>query len=173
MTANETAKPGSRIESERARNWCRQGLHDVMVGGQPMCCNCGELVGSVIAGEPYDYSHARRDIESVHALLFRYGLLQSEGDGQWGYITGYETQEWSEVGNTVQAIQHVMQGDAMGVYYKARAEAEGSGTARSLADALRDLIEEVRVYTHEDGTSMRLAKAAGNAREVLRDAEIW
>lgn len=90
-------------------HWCAQGLHEQHIDGGPLCTVCGGLAGSVLPTEPYDYPAARREVETVHAYLIANGLQQSESDGQWGHIQGYYEPEWSEVGNTVQAIEWVAQ----------------------------------------------------------------
>jgi hypothetical protein len=85
--------------------WCAQGLHE---GDYNMRCEvCGDLVGSTLDEEPYDFSSARRDLLTVHAYIRRFGLVQGHGDGQWGYLVGYEEVEWNEVGNTVQALEWI------------------------------------------------------------------
>jgi len=91
---------------QRELDYCASGAHDsYFPDDNGRCPVCGDLHGSTLDGEPYDFNAARRELLAVHAYLRRFGLEQLEGSGQWGRVQGYYEVEWCEVGNTVQAIE--------------------------------------------------------------------
>jgi len=96
--------------------YCASGCHDDEPNGR--CSMCGELCGSTLDTEPYDFSSARRELASIHEYIRRNGLVQAYGDGQWGYTSGYYEPEWAEVGNTVQALEWIARTEAEGSYWE-------------------------------------------------------
>ncbi len=98
-------------DAHEARAWrldyCAAGCHDSYFPFDTgRCPECGDLNGSTLDTDPYDFSAARRELTAIHAWINRH-LEQGACDGQWGYTTGYYTPEWSEVGNTVQALEYI------------------------------------------------------------------
>jgi hypothetical protein len=89
-------------------SYCASGSHDPFFpDDNGRCAVCGDLHGSTVDAEPYDFSAARRELETIHAYIRRHGLEQAEDGGQWGSVVGYYQPEWGEVGNTVQALEWV------------------------------------------------------------------
>lgn len=133
------AWPTDRLRIVTPREVCDTFGHDVEQG---RCPTCQALVGAVDLTElPHaDYGAAARELAEIHAWLRKeHGLVQSEGDGEWGYVsTSIEATEWNETGSTLDAIRDAERHAHMEGYCRAQCELEGDGERVA---ALRGLLE--------------------------------
>lgn len=114
------------LAQEIAQHDCaKYGHWQVHEGGPTTCRACGELIGSTVSKEPYDFAAARRELEAIHAFLRKKcGIEQSDGDGEWGAMSGGLSPEWDEWGSTVDVIRALVQGEGYGTWCQARMQVE-------------------------------------------------
>lgn len=122
-------------ECQRTGHWTDAGR----------CGRCDAIVGSTVASDPYDYSSARRELESIHAFLKSQGMEQSEGDGQWGYVSSTQAGiEWNELGTTtVEAIEHLIHQEGYGGWCSAQGDNDRLGKERDWYRDAHELGKEI------------------------------
>lgn len=167
--APRLARARDQHESRAWRlGYCAQGCHDSELNGR--CYTCGDLCGSTLDMEPYDFSSARRELAAIHAYVRRHGLDQAYGDGQWGYTSGYYEPEWTEVGNTIQALAWVARIEAEDSWWRGVEHFDPAITKLPAADEMAEHLV-AQGMDRERAARALVLQAAGVGAMAAIDAE--
>lgn len=146
-----------------------------------VCPTCSALVGSVdLTRLPYaDYGGAARELAEIHKWIRdTLGLVQSEGDGEWGSVSSStEATEWNEVGSTLDVIKYAERIAAMEGWCQHYGETEDAN--ERLLVIRTALADDVTVLSDPAKVLARIAEVAKGddydivawARDVIAAAD--
>lgn len=153
------AWPPGRLRIVEPRVKCDTFGHATDEG---VCSCCGYLVGSVdLTGLPHvDYGAAARELAEIHQWLrTAQGLVQSEGDGEWGRVSvSIEATEWDETGSTLDAILAAVRNAAMEGWCRHEVE---TGIEGERVAAIREVLTSTDALPVE--TLTRITEIVGDA----------